>query len=96
MVIWELQSLSMRFSHIKYYVVLAKPEHDLLPERTIYPEGIELVPPKFRIDYRNKWMLDKADTVITYVIRPGGASKYRDMAIKKGKRILDLTENLHL
>ena len=44
---------------IKYYVVLAyMPGKNTEPdEHSILPEGIETVPRRFAISYRNKWMI---------------------------------------
>ena len=62
------------------------------PERTIYPEGLENVPPRFAVSYRNKWMLERADVVITYVSRSfGGAAKYKDLAGKRGKNVIEVS-----
>ena len=60
---------------------------------TVLPDGIETVPPRFAINYRNKFMLENADFVITYVTHSwGGAAKYKQMAEKKKKRIIELGE----
>ncbi|MBR3802455.1 MAG: hypothetical protein IKK37_03285 [Clostridia bacterium] len=78
---------------IKYYVVLAymPRENDSPDEHTILPEGIENVPRRFAINYRNKWMLGKSDTVVTYVTRNfGGAWEFKQMAIKAEKYIIEL------
>ena len=81
---------------IRFYVVLAYPptEKDanyLL--QTVLPDGIETVPPRFAINYRNKFMLENADFVITYVTHSwGGAAKFKQMAEKKQKRIIELGE----
>ena len=91
MVLEELRSARQRHCNIEYYVVLANRKHNLPPEITLYPEGIEYALPKFTIDYRNRWMLKNCDTVVTYIRHPGGASKYRDAAIRQRKRIIDLT-----
>ena len=32
-----------------------------LIENTLLPEGIENVPPRFAISWRNKWMLERSD-----------------------------------
>ena len=63
---------------------------------TIYPDGLEKVPRRFAISQRNKWMLTQSDTVITYVeYRSSGAGQFKELAEKKGKRIIELcTENL--
>ena len=60
----------------------------------IYPE-IEEKPKKFAISYRNKWMVDKADWVIAYVMRTwGGAYSTYQYAKKKGKEVLNLATSL--
>ena len=81
---------------IRYEVVLAympkrnDPLYD--PEHTVLPEGIETVPPRFAIEYRNKWMIDHSDIVVTYVRRSfGGAAKFKEIAIKKNKTVLELS-----
>ena len=59
---------------------------------TVLPEGIETVPRRFAIDYRNKWMVEHSDIVITYVERPfGGAAEFKALAEKEGKKIVELT-----
>lgn len=58
---------------------------------TILPDGIELVPPKFAINYRNKWMIEQSDYVVTYVkYTIGGAAKFKEYAIKKNKTVINL------
>ena len=60
---------------------------------TVLPDGIETVPPRFAINYRNKFLLENADFVINYVTHAwGGAAKYKQMAEKKQKRIIELGE----
>lgn len=88
----QLEKLSKAYN-INYSVVLA-----YLPDKnsdpipcSVYPEGIETVPRKFAIHYRNKWMLNKADTVICYVSQPSsGAGQFVELAEKQGKRIFYL------
>lgn len=88
-----LKELSGMYPQICYYVVYA-----YLPEKggddfehTIYPEGIETVPKRFAIDFRNRWMVGQADIVVAYAIRSyGGAAKFVDMAERKGLDIIDL------
>lgn len=88
-----LKELSGMYPQISYYVVYAylpeKGREDL--EHTIYPEGIETVPKRFAIDYRNRWIVGRADIVVAYVRRSfGGAAKFVDMAERRGKDIIDL------
>ena len=62
----QLEDLSKTYP-IKYYIVLAyMPGKNADPdEHSILPEGIETVPRRFAINYRNKWMLNKSDIVAT-------------------------------
>ena len=58
---------------------------------TIIPDGIENIPPRFAVDYRNRWMVNKSDYVITAVTRSfGGAAKFREYSIKHNKTVIDL------
>lgn len=84
--------------NIKYFVVLAylPQKEDLISdtENTIFPEGIEKVPKRFSIDWRNRWMLKKSDYVVMYVKRIyDGAAKFKELAEKAGKMIINLAEN---
>lgn len=89
-----LRDLSARHTDVKYYVVLA-----YLPQRvhsstdiTLYPEGIEIIPKRYAIDFRNRWMIEKSDYVITYVTRSfGGAAKAKNYAEKHGKHIIEIS-----
>lgn len=52
-----------------------------IPADTILPDGIETVPRKFAINYRNKWMIEQADYVVTYVkYTLGGAAQFKELA----------------
>lgn len=93
MVLSVLKELSGMYPQINYYVVYA-----YLPEKggedfehTIYPEGIETVPKRFAIDYRNRWVVGRADIVVAYVGRSlGGAAKFVDMAERQRKDVINL------
>ena len=66
-------------------------KNDDLCEHSILPEGIETIPRRFAISYRNKWMLNKSDIVVTYVTRNfGGAWEFKQMARKQKLIIIDL------
>lgn len=92
-----LRELKKEYSEINYRVVLAylptkkDPEEDY--SDTEFPEGIEKVPRKFAINYRNDYMLKKADYVIAYVKNSfGGAGKCTDKARKRNAIIINLAE----
>lgn len=88
-----LKELTKCYSHIKYYVVLAYFPKNKSEEHTntILAEGLESTPPKYAIIKRNQWMINKSDFVVTYVKYTfGGAYKFQQLAIKKGKTVIDL------
>ena len=93
----QLEDLSKIYP-IKYYVVLAyMPGKNADPdEHSILPEGIESVPKRFAINYRNKWMLGKSDIVVTFVTRPvGGAWEFKSIAKKHLKNIVEIYDDLN-
>ncbi|MBQ9849797.1 MAG: hypothetical protein IJO36_03770 [Clostridia bacterium] len=88
----QLEDLSKTYP-IKYYVVLAyMPSKNVEPdEHSILPEGIETVPRRFAINYRNKWMLNKSDIIVTYVTRNfGGAAQFMNMATISTKVVINI------
>ncbi len=94
-----LKNLKQKFPHIDYAVVLAyipikRNELDYKYYLdTIIPDGIENTPPKYAIIKRNRWMIDKSDTVVTYVkYIVGGAVQFKNLAEKKGKVVINITD----
>ncbi len=92
-----LKKLKAVYPHINYAVVLAYMPTDPTTEdysNTIFPEGLERVPPKYAIVKRNQWMLEKADFVVAYVKYSfGGAAKFTALAGKKGKIVINLAND---
>ena len=88
-----LKKIAAEYPQIQYCIVLA-----YLPQNgcgewasSLYPEGMEYVPPRFAIDRRNKWMLAQCDTVVAYIThQTGGAARYVRLAKRQGKRVLYL------
>ncbi|MBR4888545.1 MAG: hypothetical protein IKU17_05320 [Clostridia bacterium] len=96
MVMRVLKKLRVEYPHIRCTVILA-----YMPLRlgmregleTIFPDGLERVPQRFAVDRRNRWMIDRADCVVTYVERTvGGAAKYKHLAEQKQKMIIELAK----
>lgn len=88
----QLEDLAQTYP-ITYRIVLAymPGKSDASDEHTILPDGLETVPRRFAINHRNKWILDKADIVVTYVTHPSsGAYKMKETAIEKGKTVINL------
>ncbi|MBR3894406.1 MAG: DUF1273 domain-containing protein [Clostridia bacterium] len=72
----------------KNHLNTEKKEYDAI----IYPE-LEHVPTKFAILYRNRWMVEKADLVIAYVLHErGGAYQSYLHALKKQKPTINLAD----
>ena len=99
LVLSALRDAKKKYPHISYNVVLAyMPGHTeeytyADPMETMYPEGIETVPKRFAISWRNDWMLKQSEVVVCYVRHSyGGAGKYVDKAMRQGKRIFNLAE----
>ncbi len=61
-------------------------------DTVIYPE-LEKVPLKFAINYRNQWMIERADLIIACVSNEyGGAYKSLCFAQRKRKKIINLAK----
>lgn len=96
MVLSALKIMKGKYQQIRYSVVLAylrKSTDDLLDEKnTLYPEGIESVPKRFAISWRNDWLINHSDYVICYITHiTGGAAKYVAKAKNKGKRVINIS-----
>lgn len=89
-----LRELQKKHPKIRYGVVLAYfPTEGEQEEDTMYPEGLELGPPKFAITRRNRWLIRQADCVICYITHSwGGAAQFVEQARRQGKQILNLAE----
>lgn len=92
-----LKELILEYPHIRYAVVLERipgKRNDSDPRDysdTMLPEGIENVPPRFAIPWRNKWMLERSDYVVTYIMRSwGGAAQFAEKAKCQKKRVINI------
>lgn len=98
LVLLVLREAKTAYPHIRYAVVLAyMPSEDsparLAADETLFPEGIEVVPKRFAISWRNRWMIDHADYVICYTTHTwGGAVQFMSEAKRKQRKIINLPE----
>ena len=96
MVLKALREMKQQYSEISYHVVLAYLPRKELPyetEETLYPEGLETVPPRFSIIHRNRWMVDRSDYVISaLIVNFGGAAEAVWYAEKCGKEVVRIIE----
>ena len=98
MVLRQLKDLANAYYSITYNVVIAyipsnKHEYEAIDyAESILPDGIEAVPKRFAIDFRNRWMIRRSDYVVTYVTNDIGsnAAKYKKLAEKAGKTVISL------
>lgn len=92
-----LRELQAAYPSVKHFVVLAYlPQKEMLypVEETLYPEGLESIPPRFAILQRNKWMLDNSIYVVTYVTSSFGGAAFGKKEAERQKRIvLELAQN---
>ena len=92
LVVAQLTILKAKHPTIECFIVLDK--HPVLPRltyrlSTLYPFVLDNVPPQFKIDRRNHWMVNESDVVLTYIRFPfGGAAKFTALAQKKCKTVL--------
>ena len=89
-----LRELTSDYPQIRYAVVLERmPEQREREDHsdTLLPEGIESVPPRFAIAWRNKWMLRRSDHVVTYITHSfGGAAQFAELAVRQGKTVINI------
>ena len=92
-----LRELKKECPQINYAVVLAympgkKTEYDDYSD-TMLPEGIESVHPRYAISWRNNWMLQQSDYVVTYITHGwGGAAQYADKARRQKKTVINISD----
>lgn len=91
MVFAVLGEVASQRPHIHYEMALAylpsgsRKLPDEVGVHTLVPNGIETVPRRFAISYRNRWMLERADYVIAYVDHTwGGAWQWYEKAKRMG------------
>lgn len=94
-----LGRISKELHNVNYCVVLAymstqKEEKTTEQnDKTIFPEEVAKSIPRFAISRRNDWMLKNSEIVVTYVKNKFGcAEKYRQKAIRQGKRVINIAE----
>ena len=97
MVYRELCRTKKKYPHVDCVVVLAYPpkKGEKWELETLYPFGLEGKPRTYAILSRNRWMVEQADVVVSYVTRGfGGAAQAVSLAKRKGCEILSLLREL--
>lgn len=89
MVVSVLKEMKNKFPQISYSIVLAylpKENENYNEKNTLYPYGIESVPKRFCISWRNNWMIDNSQYVICYITYNRGCCKICRKSQKKEKK----------
>ena len=77
---------------VLYRLPLKKKEYEDYSD-TVFPEFLNNVPPQYAISRRNDWLIENSDIVVTYVLYPfGGAAKFKAIAEKRGKTVINLIQ----
>lgn len=90
-----LRELKVAYPNIEYAVVLAympgrKAEYEDFSD-TMLPEGIEAIHPHFAISWRNMWLVNHSDYVVTNITHDwSGANRYAQKAKEKRKCVINL------
>ena len=94
MALSAVESIKAQCPWINLTVVLSThPTTPCKQAASLLPCEILSAPPKFRIDRRNRWLIDHSDIIVTFApFSFGGAYKFKTLALKKGKRIIELSE----
>ena len=89
-----LENISSSKKDIKYYIVLSKINEKAInnaQSSTIFPEGLELVPPKFAISKRNEWLIKNSNIAVVYVTnKHSNCYKWVEKALSRGLRIISI------
>ena len=96
-----LRELSDEYPQITYAVVLAyipgKNREYIDYSDAMFPEGIETVPPRYAISWRNNWMLKQSDYIVSYITHTwGGAVQFVRKAIKSEKTVINLGSSMDI
>lgn len=83
--------LQQKYPHIRYEIVLAYIPSTPINHPTLFPEGIEHSPKKFAICFRNKWMVNHTDYVVSHIrYNYGGAYQFTRLAKNQGKIVISI------
>lgn len=81
----------IEYAVVLYRLPIRKKENEDYSD-TVFPEFLNNVPPKYAVLRRNDWLIQRSDYVVTYVLYPfGGAAKFKAIAERRGKTVINLT-----
>ena len=86
--------LKKKHPHIRIVLIQAYlPKHPIseIYDHSIFPEGVEIGPPRFAINRRNQWIIENCDCAICYVNHSyGGAYSAYKKLLRKNKMLTNL------
>lgn len=97
-----VKSIKKKYSNIKIYLVPAylstlesyknyKGLFESLYDGSVFPDGVELVPQRYAITARNRWMVEQCKHVIVYVNQEhGGAYTAYKYAKKLNRHVVNI------
>ncbi len=92
-----LRELEGIYPHIRYGVVFAcrcKKDKSPHSKNTIFPKGLENVPRKYAVAYRNQWMIQRSDCAVVYINKKfEGSAKFRGIVDTQGLKIINAAKN---
>ena len=91
-----LEELSNEGYNLNFNIVLSRVDEGALSRNqnaTVFPEGLENIPPRFSISKRNNWLIKNSSFLIAYVKHGfSNSGKILEKARKKGLYILNLAD----
>lgn len=86
--------LKKKYPHIKIVLIQAYlPKHPIseIYDQSIFPERVEIGPPRFAISRRNQWIIENCDCAICYVNHQyGGAYSAYKKLLRESKILTNL------
>lgn len=83
--------LKKSYPQVQVVLILAYlPDHPIsdIYDHSIFPEGIEIGPPRFAISRRNQWMVNNCDGSICYVNYSYGGAYTAYQKLKRQNKVL--------
>lgn len=83
-------------TNIRYSIIISHINEQALSDAqnaTVFPEGLETVPPKYAIAKRNAWLIENSSMVIAYAIHThSNCHSWIEKAKRKGLQIINLAD----
>ena len=90
-----LESISLKRSNFKYFIVLSRLSEAPLngaTSKTLFPEELECAMPRFAISKRNEWLISHSDIAICFVTHTfSNSHKWLEKSQRKGLKIINLS-----